>query len=76
MNDEKNEIRNEPVDETPSFVHQDGQPELQGEPMAEKKKRSKWFIVGIVLLVVIGIPLALVGTCLLIITLSNGAGGV
>jgi hypothetical protein len=71
MNDEKNEMNNEPSNEIPTFVHQDGQPELQGEPMAEKKKRSKWFVVGIVLLVVIGIPLVLAGTCLLIITLSN-----
>ncbi|MHB1453456.1 MAG: hypothetical protein ACYCYM_05820 [Saccharofermentanales bacterium] len=37
----------------------------------EKKKRSKWMTAGIVLLILIGIPLLLAGTCMLIIRLTN-----
>lgn len=40
--------------------------ELAQQEAAAKRKRKTWITVGIILLIVVGIPLILFGTCLLI----------
>lgn len=75
MIDEKKETIDEPVHESQELsgneVPSGSTTEQLEEPIAEKKKRSKWMTAGIVLLIVIGIPLLLAGTCMLIIRLIN-----
>jgi hypothetical protein len=81
---EMNPQANDP-DET-RFVHKDqsseGNPALQSQPAAdpgkspeqlaaEKKKRKTWTTVGIILLIVVGIPLLLFGTCILLFTIGG-----
>lgn len=63
-------------DEDPKFIHRDqpdpinphpAHPQLPPDEDAAKKRRRKWIIIGIILLVAIGIPLILFGTCILLI---------
>lgn len=77
MKDENN-IGNDPSTEEPKkqqepvFMHQDTQSNFSHEPLtdeeiAAKKRKKRWMTVGIILIIVVGIPLILFGTCFLLI---------
>ena len=64
-------------DEDPKFIHRDQPPKTVHEQLppdeeAERKRRKRWIRIGIILLLVIGIPLILFGTCILLIARANG----
>ena len=78
MKDEENNIGNEPSKENqkapqePVFMHQDTQSNFSHEPLtdeeiAAKKRKKRWMTIGIILIIVVGIPLLLFGTCFLLI---------
>ncbi len=83
MNDDTSEKKEPPVEyvrNTPEFVGPAEQPaaaepgtpaEGQQDAGPGRKKKSAWMITGIVLLIVVGIPLVLAGTCMLIILIAS-----
>ncbi|MHB1485703.1 MAG: hypothetical protein ACYCYI_13740 [Saccharofermentanales bacterium] len=78
MEDKKDEMENSQPEIVPGQDNKEGQEEdqqyvheqISEQDMQKSKKKRRWLVIGIILAAVIGIPLLLFGTCILLLNRS------